>query len=168
MSDSVQIFQLKDKLEIIDLGNLKPPEISSQEKILNYIELEKRRQEVGEKGEQFVYDREVSRLKEAGSLYANKVSRKPSKDPKNGYDIDSFTETGDKIYIEVKSTTGDADEPFYMTANEREKAKQVVENGEVYQVHRVYNAGKQNINVIVYNDFSKFRFEDILYRVEIE
>ena len=68
----------------------------------------------------------------------------------------------------MKSTTGDVDEPFYMTANEREKAKQVVENGEVYQVHRVYNVGKQNINVIVYNDFSKFRFEDILYRVEIE
>ena len=43
---------------------------------------------------------------------------------KNGYDIDSFTEAGDKIYIEVKSTAGSADEPFYMTANEREKANQ--------------------------------------------
>ena len=170
MSDSVQLFFLDDILEIIDLEQLssKQLEISSHEKILDYIELEKRRQDIGEQGEQYVYEQEVSRLKKAGSKYADKVSREPASDPKNGYDIDSFTETGERIYIEVKSTPGGADEPFYMTANEREKERQVVENGGIYQIHRVYNVGKKNINVIIYEDFNQFRFEDILYRVEIK
>ena len=169
MSDSVQLFRLEDILEIIDLEKLhsKQLEISSQEKILNYIELEKRRQEIGEKGEQYVYEQEVFRLKKSGSEYANKVSRKPSKDPKNGYDIDSFTETGEKIYIEVKSTAGSVDEPFYMTANEREKAKQIKENGGIYQIHRVYNIGRE-IQVVIYDDLKLLRFEEILYRVEVK
>ena len=165
MSDSVQLFLLEDILEIIDLGKLKQLVISSQEKILNYIELEKRRQDIGEKGEQFVYDQEVSRLKKAGSKYADKVSREPASDPKNGYDIDSFTETGEKIYIEVKSTTGSVDEPFYMTANEREKAKQIKENGGIYQIHRVYNIDTE-MHIAVYDDLELFHFEEILYRVE--
>lgn len=102
-----------------------------------------------------------------GSEYANKVSRNPSKDPKNGYDIDSFTETGKKIYIEVKSTTGSVDEPFYMTANEREKANQIKESGGIYQIHRVCNIGKE-IQVVIYDDLELFHFEEILYRVEVK
>ena len=169
MSDSVQLFCLEDILEKIDLGNLKQHEISSQEKILSYIELEKRRQEIGEKGEQFVYEQEVSRLKKVGSEYVNKVSRNPSKDPKNGYDIDSFTETGQKIYIEVKSTMGSVEEPFYMTANEREKARQIKENGGIYQIHRVYNIGQsKKTQVVIYDDLELLRFEEILYRVEVK
>jgi len=169
MNDSVQQFYLEDILEIIDLDKLKSNslELSSYQKVLDYIELEKRRQEIGEKGEQFVYEQEVFRLKKAGSEYANKVSRKPSKDPKNGYDIDSFTETGEKIYIEVKSTAGSVDEPFYMTANEREKANQIKENGGIYQIHRVCNIGKE-IQVVIYDDLELFRFEEILYRVEVK
>ena len=138
MSDSVQLFCLEDILEIIDLeklesSSLKSLDLSAYQKILDYIELEKRRQDIGEIGERFVYEQEKLRLEQVGSEYAKRVSRKPSKDPKNGYDIDSFTENGQKIYIEVKSTTGDVNEPFYMTANEREKAKQIKENGGIYQ-----------------------------------
>lgn len=168
MSDSVQLIELKDFLETIDLDKIQEQlGASSYQKILDYIELEKKRQSIGEKGEQFIYEREVTRLKKVGSKYADIVSREPAGDPKNGYDIDSFTETGEKIYIEVKSTTGSADEPFYMTFNEREKAKQVVENGGIYQVHRVYNVGKESIDAVIYEDLKQFRFEDILYRVEL-
>ena len=168
MSDSIQLFCLEDILEIIDLDKVqKQLEASSYQKILDYIELEKKRQSIGEKGEQFIFEREVARLKKAGSKYVDKVSRAPASDPKNGYDIDSFTETGEKIYIEVKSTAGSVDEPFYMTANEREKANQIKENGGIYQIHRVYNIGKE-IQVVIYDDLELFRFEEILYRVEVK
>ena len=166
MSDSIQLFRLEDILEIIDLNKIqKQSEVSSYQKILDYIELEKKRQSIGEKGEQFIFEREKDRLENAGSQYANNVSRAPASDPKNGYDIDSFTETGKKICIEVKSTTGGADEPFYMTANEREKAKQIKETGGIYQIHRVYNIDNE-VQVVVYDDLELFRFEEILYSVE--
>ena len=169
MSNCVQLFQLDDLLEIIDLGK-KQLDLSSYEKILDYIELEKRRQDIGEKGEQFVYDQEVARLRKAGSKYADKVSREPASDPQNGYDIDSFTESGDRIYIEVKSTTGNVDEPFYMTANEREKAKTIKDNGGIYQIHRVYNIGENNkdFKFVIYDNLEQFCFEDLLYRVVIK
>lgn len=174
MSDLVQIFRLEDKLEIIYLNEVRSilferSDISSYQKILDYLQLEERRQEVGEKGEQFVYEREKLRLKNAGSEYANFVSRSPAKDPRNGYDIDSFTENGEKIYVEVKSTTGNWNEPFYMTANEREKAIEIRKNGGIYQVHRVYNIEKDNgIGVIVYEDDSVFDFEEVLYCINIK
>ena len=170
MSDSVQLFRLEEILDVIDLKKIisKQLEISAHEKILNYIELEKRRQTIGERGEQHVYDQEVSRLKNAGSKYADEVSREPARDPKNGYDIDSFTEAGERIYIEVKTTTGSVDEPFYMTANEREKAKQIKESGGVYQIHRVYNIETDDIKVAIYENFDNFEFEEILYRVAIK
>ena len=168
MSDSVLLFKLEDVLEIIDLETCLPDSVtSSRQKILDYIEIEKKRQDIGEKGEKFVFEREKARLRSVGSRYVNHLSRKPARDPKNGYDIDSFTETGERIHIEVKSTVGDANEPFFMTANEREKAIQVIRNGGIYQVHRVYNVGKDEINVVIYDDFSKFNFEEILYRVEV-
>ncbi len=167
MSDSVKLFRIEDILEVIDLDKIqKSLDSSSYRKILDYIELEKRRKDIGEKGEQFVYEREILRLEQIGSKYANAVSRQPSKDPKNGYDIDSFSETGDKICIEVKSTAGNVDEPFYMTANEREKAKYIKENGGIYQIHRVYNVGREEMAVAVYDDLDQFRFEDILYLVK--
>ena len=55
MNDSVQQFYLEDILEIIDLDKLKSNslELSSYQKVLDYIELEKRRQEIGEKMEQY-------------------------------------------------------------------------------------------------------------------
>ena len=112
MSDSIQLFRLEDILEIIDLNKIqKQSEVSSYQKILDYIELEKKRQSIGEKGEQFIFEREKDRLENAGSQYANNVSRAPASDPKNGFDILSYTENGEKIYIEVKTTTDHENSP---------------------------------------------------------
>ncbi len=143
MNNLIQIFRLEEKLETIDLEEIyfshrKQDDVSSHQKILDYLQLEKTRQDIGEKGEQYVYEREKRRLLKSNSRLVNDVSREPAKDPKNGYDILSFTDSGEKIYIEVKSTKGNVNEPFYMTANEREKANQVNKNGGIY---RPYPAG---------------------------
>lgn len=174
MNNLVQIFRLEEKLETIDLEEIyfshrEQNDVSSHQKILDYLQLEKTRQDIGEKGEQYVYEQERHRLLKSNSKYANDVSREPAKDPKNGYDILSFTEGGEKIYIEVKSTKGNADEPFFMTANEREKAKRVKKNGNIYQIHRVYNVeGDISCVVYEYEDNGLLCFEEILYRVTID
>lgn len=174
VNNLIQIFRLEDKIETIDLEEIyfshrEQDDVSSHQKILDYLQLEKTRQDIGEKGEQYVYEREKRRLLMSNSTFVNDVSREPAKNPKNGYDILSFTESGEKIYIEVKSTKGHVNEPFYMTANEREKANQVNKNGGIYQIHRVFNVDG-NINCVVYeyDEDGPFCFEEILYRVTIE
>jgi len=55
-----------------------------------------------------------------------------------GYDIESFSKDGSKIFIEVKTTRGTADTPFFVTENERRVA---VEKGAAYYVYRLFGFG---------------------------
>lgn len=170
MDKVVEIFRLDEILETIDMEkntsiHLKQLGASFPETILDYLKLEELRQQIGEIGENYVYELERERLRKAGSKYADKVSRAPAKNPENGYDILSYTEDGREIHIEVKSTTENLNEPFYMTKNERQTASRVRANGGIYQIHRVYNIGRE-IAVFVYKDESMFRIEEILYRIE--
>lgn len=52
-----------------------------------------------------------------------------------GYDILSFDEKGNEIYIEVKTTTGNSDEPFYLSANEKAFCEEHVDKYIVYRLH---------------------------------
>lgn len=53
-----------------------------------------------------------------------------------GYDIYSFTESGIPKFIEVKTTRGAADTPFYMTSNEVNFSR---EHRGHYHLYRVFN-----------------------------
>ena len=53
-----------------------------------------------------------------------------------GYDILSFTPKGEKRYIEVKTTTGWRETPFFVSRNEREFCKNNTEN---YSLIRLYD-----------------------------
>ena len=52
-----------------------------------------------------------------------------------GYDIESFTPEGTKKYIEVKTTTGDKESDFFITANEVQFAKLHLANFYLYRVY---------------------------------
>ena len=58
-----------------------------------------------------------------------------------GYDIESRDLKGDKIYIEVKTTSGDINTPFYISENEIKASKQYGKN---YYIYRLYGLGKSN------------------------
>ena len=58
-----------------------------------------------------------------------------------GYDIESFEPGGARKYIEVKTTTGDQDNEFFITANELEFSKQHPDN---FYLYRVYQYNDQN------------------------
>mgnify|MGYP003291970819 CR=1 FL=1 len=124
---------------------------------------------IGDLGEKYVYEREIKKLVEAKREdLAECINADIAKDHTNGYDILSYTETGEEIYIEVKSTPGRLDVPFYISKNEWDKANECKEKGKLYELHRVYNVGKDDIEVKIYRDIQLMRREDVLYKVFVE
>lgn len=173
MADNIEkIFPLEQILEIVDLEQQDSldklqKKFSKEQFEIDYAQLEALRKRIGDIGEHYVFEREKARLAKTNSKYADSVDATPAKDPRNGYDILSYTEDGVPIYIEVKSTLGDLYTPFYITANEKETAERIRKEGGIYQVHRVYNIGKE-IGVFVYEDESMFVYEEVIQRVTVK
>lgn len=102
---------------------------------INHIENAKRNKQIGDLGEILVFEYEKERLTKLN------VERKPfhsSKDEGDGlgYDILSYDEKGKPIYIEVKTTLGSANTPFFLTSNEINKSK---ESENSYFLYRLFN-----------------------------
>lgn len=137
----------------------------------NFEKLNKFLDEIGKLGEKYVYEQEVIKLKNCNSKYYQFVEQSPADDHKNGFDIVSYTPSGEKIYIEVKTTTGDRDQPFYISANERNKAEEVIKQGGHYQIHRVFFVKDKNkISRVIYEKVDKtiFNFEEVVYKVTLK
>lgn len=83
----------------------------------NYIENEKEKKRIGDLGELLVLQHEQEKLK---SLGIKKTPEHKSKSEGDGlgYDILSYDEQGQEMFIEVKTTTNGSDTPFYITRNE--------------------------------------------------
>ena len=170
--DVVQVFRLEKVLKIVDLQHTARSLVddlnaSFPHDIFNvdYVQLEALRQKIGDIGERYVYECEKNRL--AGSEYAERVDPTPAQNPQNGYDILSYTMNGEPIYIEVKSTIGDLNAPFYLTKNERETANHIRKQGGIYQIHRVYNIGGK-IDVHIFDNDSMFEYAETLYQVNLK
>lgn len=63
---------------------------------------------------------------------------------------------------------GTVDTPFYISKNEWDKAKQLINYGELYEIHRVYNAGRDDIAVQIYRDLNVLEREEIDYKVTVK
>jgi len=92
--------------------------------------------QIGDLGEQFVFSQEREKVK----LYKLPKSKEVtwvSRDKGDGlgFDILSYDENGNEMYIEVKTTTQDENASFYISANELEKSKQYADK---YYLYRVY------------------------------
>ncbi|WP_372999120.1 DUF3883 domain-containing protein [Lutispora sp.] len=92
---------------------------------------------IGKLGEAYVYKREKERLK--GKKLADLVSDKPSAFPQYGYDILSYTDDGEEIYIEVKTEPRDKENDFFLTDTERRIGEKYTREGKKYWVYRVHN-----------------------------
>ncbi|MFZ1220109.1 MAG: DUF3883 domain-containing protein [Chthoniobacterales bacterium] len=96
----------------------------------------KKRREVGDAGESFVYQHEQRRLKKAGknelASNVNWVSRKAIG---RGYDIKSYEIDGSDRFIEVKATIGNG-QTFFMSGTEWGTAEK---QRETYWIYRVIN-----------------------------
>lgn len=103
-----------------------------------------RDRKLGNDGELLVLNYEKEKLRRCGQPeLALKVKHIAVEDEGAGYDIESYTEDGRPIYIEVKTTSAGEDTPFYITANELSCSEKI---GQSYRVYRVYNFDSQEPN----------------------
>lgn len=108
---------------------------------IDYARRERNNRELGLLGELSVIDFEKGYLNSIGKRGLAEKIRHVSKVEGEGagYDILSYFENGEKKYIEVKTTEGNADNDFYLTHNELLFSKM---NSENYFLYRVFNFDK--------------------------
>lgn len=104
----------------------------------DYIERDLRNRSLGTAGEEFVLNFERHQLNLAGRSDLSSNVRWVSKEEGDGagYDILSFTDRGDKKFIEVKTTIGKSRTPFFISRNEHTFCKQV---GDDFRLVRLYD-----------------------------
>ena len=92
--------------------------------------------EIGMLGEQRVFHSEQTRLKNDGRKdLASKVRWVSREDGDGaGYDIRSFTSTGQELFLEVKTTIGGAQTPFFISANEVGFSEEHPEHSRIFRV----------------------------------
>lgn len=101
---------------------------------IDFIAKTQNDKDLGDAGEELVKEYEIDYLKKIG-LDQKSLEVKIVKDGK-GYDVLSFDNFGNKKYIEVKTTTGKALNPFYLSENEVAFLRENLNN---YSIYRVYN-----------------------------
>lgn len=102
---------------------------------VDFQEAGARAQQIGRLGELLVEDQQRNYLKEHGrSDLAEKVLHVAKVNDMAGYDIQSYTLGGEPVYIEVKTTVGDIQRPFMLSAGELECSQQHPENFRLYRL----------------------------------
>ncbi|WP_294126697.1 DUF3883 domain-containing protein [uncultured Clostridium sp.] len=131
---------------------------------VDFDEMNKRNKEIGEAGELFVLKHETESL---GEILGSKV-RHVAKDDGDGagYDILSYNQIGEVRFLEVKTTTGGIETPFFLTENERLFLEMY---GDEAEIVRVYNFDMQEKSGQIYrisgNEFlEKIRLQAIGYK----
>ena len=108
----------------------------------DFDESNRKNQKTGDLGERLVFDYEKSRLEAAGIVDIDKKLIRTSENPEygNAYPCDILSvdvETGDMVYIEVKTTRYNAETPFFIS--EEERAFSAI-NAAAYRLYRVFDA----------------------------
>lgn len=105
-------------------------------KKLDFELINKERKLIGDAGEVFVYKEQVEFVVKYAPEYKGSVRHVSKLDGDGaGYDILSFDEMKNIVYIEVKSTTKKKETPFYMSASEYAFFEM---HKEAYVIARVY------------------------------
>lgn len=104
----------------------------------NYSENDRRNSSLGFIGEKLVFQHEQEKLKKANRLDLARDIEHVSQTQGDGagYDIKSYTNEGMPLYIEVKTTRGNINTPFYISRNEVEISKKY---GDSYKLVRIYD-----------------------------
>lgn len=96
---------------------------------------------IGELGEVVALHYEIRRVEaETGVSFHGTVSRVSEHTDSVGYDIESFSQ-GEKVFIEVKSTSGSFWTDFYLSANERQVMNKLDEK---YWLYRIFDLSKED------------------------
>ena len=115
-----------------------PDYIERLVKKFDYVARDSKNRSLGTAGEEFVFHFEKQQLFLAGRTDLSENVRWVSKADGDGagYDILSFTDRGDKKFIEVKTTIGNSRTPFFVSRNEYQFCKRV---GDSFRLVRLYD-----------------------------
>lgn len=105
---------------------------------------------LGRRGEEAAFAYEVKKLEGVQAALAKLVLPHYKLRNRPGYDILSFDEKGNPVYIEVKTTTDDNPE-FQLTKQEYQRARKAMEARETYLIYRFFNFGKSDQTLEIYN-----------------
>ena len=132
----------KEKVEIIKNPSASTPSISLIPiKDIDYENEQRKRRSLGREGEHFVLRHETERLKK---IFPSDESKRPVhvsevEGDGLGYDIRSFDEKGNVVFIEVKTTTGQYSDPFYITRRELIRSETSPKEFRLYRVYHFRN-----------------------------
>jgi hypothetical protein len=127
----------------------------------------------GKEGEEYVYRYEYNKLKDLGRIdLANKIVKQYedlSSFP--GYDLKSYDESGEEIFIEVKSTNKKEKKGFDITANEWKNAQKLGDKYFIYLVMQAQVESKRKITAKIRNPYKvvengKMLCKTTNYRIE--
>lgn len=131
-----------------------PSPASSTKKTIQHpkkIDFEKKHSKntkIGLLGEKWVFQQEIDRLTKLGRAdLANKVKIKSEISDTYHYDILSYDEFGNEIYIEVKTTTSKSDTAFYISKYELEFGHKNQQN---YEIWRLLNFDENKLSAEYY------------------
>lgn len=121
------------------LGDFKPRPAPLERLVrkFNPVERDFRNRELGKAGEGFVFDLERNRLLRLDREYLSKKVRWVSEEDGDGagFDIRSFEPDGRERLIEVKTTNGSRNTPFFLTRNEVDASNALADRWQLYRVH---------------------------------
>lgn len=126
-------------------------------------------QEIGNMGEEFVYQYERDRVASFCKEDVDRVQHLSKLQGDGlGYDISSIDKNGRILRIEVKTTTGDEGSVFYMSRNEKFFFEQYENDGAV--IYRVYNFDRNTrrgkIKIITATELiENYNFDPVTYAV---
>jgi hypothetical protein len=131
-----------------------------------------RNNEIGDQGEEFILEFEIDRLIETLSVdraiaMQNVQHLSRLQGDGLGYDISSINDDGSPRYIEVKTTSSNVDQPFFMSENERRFFEEYEDSAFIY---RVYDFDKEtrhgNVKIISSSElFTDFTFDTTTWKV---
>lgn len=148
-----------DFAKLVEKSPAKTKLIEKEPKFLpikvNYLAKEQNNRQLGEKGEQLVFDYEKWRLNKAGKEKLAEQIEWVAKDRGDGmgYDILSKNNNGTDRFIEVKTTKLTNETPFYFSRNEWKFAKM---KGKEFFLYRVYNFIEKPQIFIKQGDYESF------------
>ena len=105
-----------------------------------YAKQAERRAMIGKKGELFIMDKEKKRLEDSGIIREGYPEHSSLISDSFGYDIKSLNARSEDIFIEVKTTTGQKEDPKSKEFNiSKSEYKYYEDNKQNYKLYRVYD-----------------------------
>lgn len=115
-----------------------PPHVVRLARKIDQAERDRRNRELGRLGEQFVLELEKKKLAHRPDLVQRVSWVSQTKGDGLGYDIASFDENGNELFIEAKTTRGGIRTPFFLSAAELDAAADI---GTSYRLYRLFRYG---------------------------